>query len=143
MQVKWRAVYFISGLIMFFTMSLLGLAAQVSWNIVLLRAFGATLALEGIILALDIYINNFLLPYSEDLGEDSLSELWQINDGLPQGSLLNITLPEETFQLEESGEEAAADFKPFAPQQINPDVEKIIKDDPQRAAEIIRKMGLE
>ena len=134
MQVKWKAIYIISSVIMFLIMTFMGLMAQVSWNVVLLRAFLATLALGGVILVLDIFINNFLLPTWEEQDEDSLADLWQYNPGTHQGDLLNITLPEEA---------ATTEFKPFAPQQINPDVEKIINEDPQRAAEIVRKMGLE
>ncbi|MHB8170452.1 MAG: hypothetical protein ACYDG6_02790 [Thermincolia bacterium] len=144
MQVKWRAVYIISSIMMFLIMTLMGFAAQVSWNVVFLRAFLATIAVGVIILVLDIFINNFLLVPPEEQGEDSLTELWQNSTGAHQGNLLNITLPEESFFLDGNREEAATtEFKPFAPQQINPDVEKLINEDPLRAAEIVRKMGLE
>jgi len=131
-------------------MTILGFSAQVSWNVVLQRAFLATLATEAVILGFDLFVNNHLFPAGKEPFEDSLAELWQRTDGLEpvsgdnRGSLLNVTLAQETIPLDGAREEAAAEeFKPLAPRQINPNVEKIIKDDPLRAAEIIRKMGLE
>lgn len=91
-----------------------------------------------------------------------------IIDEQTEGQLLNVVLPEEDTLFEEmrlgealQSDDAdqgslgvdeddeiqpstpSAEFKAFAPKQIDTEVERIILNDPAKAAEIIRKMGLE
>ncbi len=44
-------------------------------------------------------------------------------------------------QLDLTVSDSPGDFSPITPKQIDPDIERIINNDPERMAEIVKKMG--
>jgi flagellar biosynthesis/type III secretory pathway M-ring protein FliF/YscJ len=53
-----------------------------------------------------------------------------------RGAKVDITLPAEEPDIQETA------FKPLAPQQIDPQLNRIIGEDPERVASLVQKMGL-
>lgn len=113
----------------FFTFILIFFIAYfsgVSWTTALWRALGAGTLMGGATFFFLAYLGRLLIPAEEIAAASE--------------SVIDVVVPQEVPHQVSPVE---TEFKPFIPQQINPDLQEFIKEDPLRAAQILEKMGLD
>lgn len=116
--------YLITAFFTFILIYIIGFFAGVTWTTALWRALGAGTIMGGATYFFLTYLAKLLIPAEEIAAA---------------GSVIDIVAPQENPHQEDQ----EAPFKPFVPQQINPDLQEIIKEDPLRAAQILEKMALD
>ncbi|MBU7008293.1 hypothetical protein [Phosphitispora fastidiosa] len=109
----------------FFVILLIGLLSGVTLKAGLGRAFMAGLLFSVLLWALFKVIGRYALPIA-DIADSSSPQ----NDYV--GGQLDLTV---------SDSEEPKGFSPITAKQIDPDLERVINDDPERVAEIVKKMG--
>lgn len=118
--------YLLTAFLTFILIFLIGFFAGVSWTTAIWRALGAGTLMGGATFFFLAYLARLLIPAKEIAAAS--------------GSVIDIVVPQETPHQSAPAEK---EFSPFIPQQINPDLQEIIKEDPLRAAQILEKMGLD
>ncbi len=128
--------YVVIGITVFLILAVTGLLSGVSVQALLIRAVLA--ALFFVLLTyvfISIIVTQVLSP--DELPVELLDELSSeaaVTDTTEQykGKQVDIVLPaEETL------------FEPLTPHQIDPQINKIINEDPERIAAMVKKMGLD
>lgn len=140
-----KSWYLIPGFLIFFIIFIIALASGVTWSHALIRGAGAGGLLGAAIVVLIEYINRLFAPYLE-AAAGSEEEQVPTNE-----ATFDLTVPAENpldngleTQSQQPVSTEAGDFKPLiSQQQIDPEIEELIRQDPLRAAKIIEKMGLE
>lgn len=107
----------------FFVILFIGLLSGVTLKAGLSRAFLAGLLFSVLLWILFRVIGRYALPLPDQA--ESVS---------PQN-------PNVGRQLDFMVSDPPNDFSPIAAKQIDPDLERVINDDPERMAEIVKKMG--
>lgn len=151
MNFKLKSYHLYIGLVVFSLLTFLGIINDIGWSAILTRSSLWTILISGLAAVIDAIFQSIIWPpvVEEELQPEQETE----------GQLLDVVLPEEDSLIQEallrnalqkdSAEQTSSEgsensvFKPFTPQQIDPEVESMIRNDPAMAAEIIRKMGLE
>lgn len=144
-----RLIFTIIFVLVFVLMVSIGMIAGVSLGAGLKRALLAavffTAVSFGTSVVIDRYVINDIKPTgnSEDEG-DILPE----NENT--GQMLDITISESLQETGEDIQESSGisdegtfnqEINPLVTRQIDPNVEKVINNDPKRMADIIKKMG--
>jgi flagellar biosynthesis/type III secretory pathway M-ring protein FliF/YscJ len=120
----------------FLVILLIGLLSGVTLKAGLGRAFMAGLLFSVLLWALFKVIGRYALPIA-DTADSSFPENHHV------GGQLDLTVSDtsrETGGGFEDTEEPNG-FSPITAKQIDPDLERVINDDPERVAEIVKKMG--
>lgn len=110
---------------------LLGLIAQVSFSVIFVRALTAAVTIGFL-----TYITCFVL-YSLILKDHIIDTYQETNIDFIANDEISLD------EISNEGKTKTESIKPFTPTQINPNIEKIINEDPEKAADILRKMGLD
>jgi hypothetical protein len=123
------------GIITFLLISILGIIGEVSWGVIFIRAITASLVVS-LMTYLAIYLIVDIVVKEHQNSESILNLL--VDDEINIDELIDTT-EEQPGKISSQTET----IKPFVPNQFNADIETIIKEDPVRAAEIIRRMSLD
>lgn len=128
--------------LIFLMMFIIGVTSEVSVSASLIRAVISAVLFTVLTGVLGKVISVYVFPPTQD------TEINPEDENL--GTNLDLTITDSTDQNTQP--EAAVftdppngsgEFIPISARQIDPQVTRIINDDPQKAAEIIRKMGFE
>lgn len=130
--------YLYIGVFIFIIMTVTGLISEVSLPALLTRAFLAALffsVLVGVVVAVG---RQFFPPEEHTVPAEQPAD-----EGQPlRGTQVDIVLPAEESIVGEPAKKETV-FEPMAPRQIDPKLNKIINEDPERVASMVKKMGLE
>lgn len=139
-KIKFFAFIYLSVFILIFV---IGLAFQVTILANLYRAFLGALLFSGtgmiLVMLIKIFVIQDLLKEAEEAEQQKKETL---------GTSLDLTVSDE-HPLDYSNLETAAaeqfdqDLNALASQQIDPQFTRIINSDPERLAQIVKKMGFE
>lgn len=118
---RWQIVFVMT---FFGLITVIGLVSGVSLNVAFVRATGWSITVLGLLVVMERLLTGMLQPQEEVE---------------TQVHALDVTLPPE------SGDEPdlASTQVMTGTRQIDHDLEEMVKNDPERAAELTRKMGLE
>lgn len=162
MRVKADKTSLLASLLIFTLIVIIGLAAGVTFYVTLLRGAGAALVIGLLVYYFVRYINKQLIPAFAKKAREATAEMkkqlaqqaMEKAEAL-KGSQIDFTAGQDedistllsntaTNDTSDHGEDNNSDqFQPFMPQQIDPNLEKILKENPQQAAEVVRKMGFD
>lgn len=143
-----RLVLMIIFISVFIIMMFTALSSEVSVLAGLKRALSAALFFTALSFGTYYVIAHYViddikLPANENIEEDS-----SVNE--ITGQMLDITVSESTEEEledislptdEDDDNQSNQELNPLVTRQIDPNVEKVINNDPRRMAEIIKKMG--
>lgn len=134
------AVIFLAVFVMIFT---IGVVSEVSLTSALTRAFLAGLFFTLLTWGIGKIIAQYVFPKAGSGTGD-----FNLNGSL--GSRLDLTVSEtidgigdEISEEEADGNAQRNQFTPLTAKQIDPQLNKIINNDPKKMADIVRKMGFE
>ncbi|MBM7867132.1 hypothetical protein GTO89_10425 [Heliobacterium gestii] len=102
--------------------AIVALSASVSWTALLLRSFSAAAVVGALTYGIIYYLARILT------GDDDDNARAVPRDGGAKGERVDVQVPA---------------MNPFVPGQIDADLDRLLADDPSRAAEIVRKMQLD
>lgn len=127
--------YFI-GIITYILICLFGVLAQVSWSVILTRAITATLIVSSLTyltcyLIYNLVLKEIILEPNPDTNFEFIAD-----EELPISDLNN----NETMNNSQTETET---HDSLTQTQIETNIENLINQDPQKAADILRKMGLD
>lgn len=129
--------YIYIGIIVFIIMVITGLLAQVSFPALVMRAVLAALFFSVLVLGVITVGRQFFLP-----AEQAAENQPDVEEQPVRGTQLDIVLPGEDTVVNEPDIREQS-FEPMAPQQIDPKLNNVMNEDPERIASMIKKMGLE
>ncbi|MFZ5641383.1 MAG: hypothetical protein ACOY4Q_11955 [Bacillota bacterium] len=132
--------YIYIGIAVFVIMLITGLVSGVTPAVLLVRAVLAAVLFAAISWCVFTFIiKGILAPPDQTQAPEEQSEA---GDRPVRGTQFDIVLPAEEPAVQEPVVQETA-FKPLAPQQIDPQLNRIIGEDPERVASLVQKMGLE
>ncbi|ABZ84806.1 hypothetical protein HM1_2250 [Heliomicrobium modesticaldum Ice1] len=100
----------------------IALSASVSWMALLTRSFSAAFVVGALTFLIVYYLDSILKDHAEEKNPSGSGA------EAPKGNLVDVQV---------------ASMNPFVPGQIEADLDRLLADDPSRAAEIVRKMQLD
>lgn len=130
-----KSIFAAVFIVVFLMILVMGLAAGVSSIAGLKRAFYGAAFFTVFSWGITTLVNIYAIPVSEPPLIDAEDE--KNEESL--GNKLDLTVSDEIF----SEPIPASNFSPLSAKQIDPLVSKVINNDPDRMAEIVRKMGFE
>lgn len=142
MKFKVQDVSLIAGVIIFLFTAVMGLTSGIGITVVLFRSTLAAVVLGLLIFGFTFYLKTNILPSLHPDEEDVDQEFKGTKIDLNAGEEEDLTSLLQNNATEEKPKEKS-EFVPFAPQQIDPNLKEMIKNNPKQAAEVIRKMGLD
>ncbi|MZP30557.1 hypothetical protein GTO91_12620 [Heliobacterium undosum] len=102
--------------------AIIALSASVSLTALLIRSFSAAFVVGALTFAIVYYLDSILKDHADEKNSS------RPGAEAPKGKLVDVQVPS---------------MNPFVPGQIDADLDRLLADDPSRAAEIVRKMQLD
>ncbi len=148
MTVGNKGIYAAIFLLVFLLILIIGVTSEVSLSASVSRALLSGLAFTAFFWAAGKLISIYVFPETKeatdftesDISADTSEMFLEANLGSNLGNNLDFTVSEPVSGIVE---EIPKQFTPLPAKQIDPQVNKIINSDPQKVAEIVRKMGFE
>lgn len=131
-----RQKYYYIGIAVFILILITGLLSGVSWQASVIRAILAAVFFSALSRGVVEFLAMQILSAGQAQPDTGIIADQGTRSGAGEqpakGRQVDIVLPaEETV------------FEPLAPQQIDPRLNKVINEDPERIASMVKKMGLE
>lgn len=133
-----KRITFYITILTFIIICLLGIIAEISWSVIFTRSISAALIIGCLTYATCFLIYNLVIKeFIQD--PNSIAKFELIADEEININNLNDKINNQSLYEDSQTEK----INSFTPTPIDSTIENIINQDPQKAADILRKMGLD